>query len=243
MDNPVSNKKTYIWSLPIRFSHWLLAICFATAYIIGDEDNFKNYHIAFGLVVGVLIIFRIIYGFTNSKYSRFKDFPVSPKSIINFLKNFFYFINVYAGHNPLAAIVMLSIFIVGLISCISGYLCYTTVNENAEEIHEIAVNIFLALVVFHLLGIIGDKITHGKTGTLKSIFTGYKNIETEPTTTSTFQKVFSVFWLLIPIITFIYALNSSFFSNSNEKNNTEEFEKNDSYNTEIEDNDDDEDDD
>ena len=54
--------KTYIWSLPTRLSHWLVAIALVVAYILGGEEESINIHAAFGYLAGTLILFRIIWG-------------------------------------------------------------------------------------------------------------------------------------------------------------------------------------
>lgn len=199
--------KTKIWSLTTRISHWLLALGFTIAYFTGENEWQMNYHYAFGALAGGILFFRIIYGFIGSKYSRFRDFPMSISQQIEFLKNYFSK-NTYVGHNPLASVVMISMMFVGVFTAFTGYLWatetsqflgFTLTEEMVEESHEIGAKLFLILVFAHLAGILADTIFHRKTGTLASIFTGYKNVETEPENSSMFQKIFSIFWLGIPM--------------------------------------------
>lgn len=206
--------KTYIWALPTRIFHWLLVIGFAAAFLLGDAESQRNLHYAFGAFVGTLIFFRLLYGFFGPAYSRFKDFPVGLKSQIEFFRTYFSKTKTYPGHNPAASVVMLFIFLIGLFTGISGYLMYATENglitmnindEFLEEAHEILANLFLILVGLHLLGTLGDFIFHRKTGTLKSIFTGYKNIEAQNTRLSSYHKVFIVLWFVIPFYVFYLA--------------------------------------
>jgi len=225
--------KTYIWAIPTRIFHWLLAIGFAAAFLLGDSD-FRNLHYAFGAFVGVIILFRIFDGFFGPKYSHFRDFPIGIKNQVEFVKTFFAKTKTYAGHNPAASLVMLSIFIVGLLASFSGFNIYATeagifnigLNEELmEEMHEIFANLFLLLVIFHLAGILADFIFHRKTGTYQSMFTGYKNIEAENVKLSTFHKIFSVIWFIVPFIFFVLA-NSLQTNNqeNNESNKTEKYE-------------------
>lgn len=218
--------KTYIWALPTRIFHWLLAISFAIAFIISDFEELQNLHFAFGLFVGTIIFFRLIYGIIGPKYSDFRSFPVGLKSQKEFVKTFFSKTKVYSGHNPAASLVMLSIFLVGLGCSISGYLIYTTENnllqlnlndDFLEEIHEIAANLFLFLVGIHLLGIIFDLVFHSKTETLKSIFTGYKKVVDENVKLNKTQKFFSILWLIIPLLIFYYALGFKNTESTNDK--------------------------
>jgi len=225
--------RTKVWTVSIRIYHWLLAIGFTVAYILSDFDNYQNLHYAFGLFVGVLIFFRIIYGFIGNKYSNFKDFPISIRSQITFVKHYFKKDKTYIGHNPAASIVMLSIFIVGLFCSISGYLLYSTENQTfininlgedfIEEAHEILANLFLILVIIHLVGIFADFLFHSKTRALQSIFTGYKSVEAENSKQNVFQTMYSVLWFIVPFLAFIYGSNLKSVTNF-ERNDIEQYE-------------------
>lgn len=207
--------KTLVWSLPTRIFHWLLTVGFAVAYILGDYDELQNYHFAFGAFVGVLILFRLFYGLFGPKYSHFRDFPIGAGQLIEFVKTFFSKTKVYVGHNPAASIVMLSIFVIGILCSISGYLMYATENQVLnfaggkdflEDTHKVLANLFLGLVGIHLLGVFTDVVFHGKTGTLLSIFNGYKNVDSENTDLTRYQKFFSVLWFIVPFVFFLLIL-------------------------------------
>jgi cytochrome b len=205
--------KTKIWSLMTRISHWLLAMGFTIAYITGENEWNMNYHFAFGALVGGLLLFRIIYGLIGPKYSNFKDFPMGISKQINFLKNYFKE-NTYVGHNPIASLVMFLMMIIGIFTALSGYflvtetssfLGFTLTEDFVKEGHEVLANVFLILVLSHLAGIFSDAVLHRKMGTFGSIFTGYKNVQTEATQPNSFQKVFSVIWLAAPLLLFYLA--------------------------------------
>lgn len=230
--------KTYIWTFPTRIFHWLLATAFTTAYILGNFDNFDNLHFAFGALVGILIIFRLLFGLFGPTYSNFKDFPIRLKSQKEFVRTYFSNTKIYAGHNPAASVIMLLILTVGLICGISGYLLYATeknvlsigINEDfLEESHEVLANLFLALVCMHLLGILADILFHNKTGTFQSIFTGYKNIETKSARLNAFHKVFILLWFIIAFYVFYlaYGLQINTKEKENTKENNEHYEQDD----------------
>ena len=206
--------KTYIWSLPTRLFHWLLAIGFTVAYILGDFDNLENWHFAFGALVGALIFFRLLFGLFGPKYSNFKDFPIALKNQKEFIRSYFSKSKTYVGHNPVASVVMLLILIIGILCSISGYLLYAAennvlssgINEGLlEESHEFLANIFLVLVGIHLFGVLSDTLFHRKTGTIQSIFTGNKNIESKNIHLNGFHITFSLLWFIIPAIVFYLA--------------------------------------
>lgn len=231
----MNNMKTKVWTISIRIFHWCLAIGFTAAYILSDFHDYQNLHYGFGLFVGGLLLFRIIYGFLGPKYAHFMDFPIGIKNQIEFITHFFKKDKTYIGHNPMASIVMLGIFVVGLFCSISGYILYSVENPSrinvnlsehlVEEAHEILANLFLILVIIHLIGIVTDLIFHSKTKTLQSIVTGYKTVEGENTKQNAFQIIFSVIWFIIPFLAFIYGNNLQ-TETKNEKNKSEQHENN-----------------
>ncbi|MFZ4741578.1 MAG: cytochrome b/b6 domain-containing protein [Bacteroidales bacterium] len=227
--------RTYIWTFPTRIFHWLLAIGFVTSYILGNYENYENLHFAFGAFVVILLIFRLLFGIFGPTYSNFKDFPINLKSQKEFITSYFSKTKIYAGHNPAASIIMLLILIVGLICGISGYLLYSAnnglsigINEDIlEESHEVLANLFLILAGIHLLGILADALFHGKTGTLQSIFTGYKNIESKSARLNGFHKVFIILWLIIPFYAFYLAYGLQINTKEKKNKNNEYYEQDD----------------
>ena len=194
--------KTYIWSLPTRLFHWLLVIGMVAAYILSEEEELLNFHSAIGYMVGILIIFRIIWGFVGPKYSRFSDFPIGIQSLKLFVSDMKSSKSHSPGHNPAASLVMLAIILFALLIVVSGSLLLASegqgffsgtsiglTSDSLKEVHEIAVNILIALVVIHLLGNLVDFIFNRKVGTLGSMVTGYKNIEAENVKLTSLQKI------------------------------------------------------
>ena len=230
--------KTKVWPFSIRIFHWLLAIGFASAYILGEDHDLRKYHIAFGLMVGCLILFRLLYGVFGPKYARFGDFPIGLKHQMGFIRSFFRKSVNYIGHNPLAAITMLAILIVGLLTSLSGFLLYggehgilnVQINEHSlEEGHEVLANLFLALVVFHLAGLLVETLIHKNIGTLSSMFSGNKNLEGESIKENIFQRFYGLIWIFIPIIIFILSLklNSGAGSDTDHEHEREHYEHHD----------------
>lgn len=211
MDNKT---KTYVWGIPTRLFHWMMVISLAGAYIA--EEDFLTLHVSFGYTVGILIIFRLIWGFIGPKYSHFRDFPISVKSMLGFMKGLGKPTNVYAGHNPPASVVMLGIMLMVVLVAVSGML---TLNQEGgqgllksltlptgiefKEVHEVSVQILIGLVILHLIGLIADLIMHKSPNVMKSIFTGYKSgIEAEDSKMNGYQKLFSVVWIVAPLLAF-----------------------------------------
>jgi cytochrome b len=213
--------KTYIWSLPTRIFHWLLVAGLVAAYILSDEEELLNYHSSVGYMVGLLIIFRIVWGFIGPKYSRFSDFPVGVNSLKTFVTNMKQSKNQSPGHNPAASVAMLGIILFSLMIVVSGIMLLasegqglfafmqTGLSEDTlKETHEILVNIVIGLVILHLLGNLVDLLFNRKTGTLQSMFTGYKNIEGESIKLSSFQKAIAAVGILAALAIVPYSVTT-----------------------------------
>ncbi|MDP3452331.1 MAG: cytochrome b/b6 domain-containing protein, partial [Bacteroidales bacterium] len=220
--------KTLIWAWPTRAFHWLLAIGFASAYILEDFDDYRQFHFAFGSMVGVLLVMRIIYGLIGPQFSRFSQFPVGLSNQVDFLKSVHSGKSIFYGHNPLASLVMLGIFFLGILTSLSGYLMYLsksqaftffTGGEFMEEIHEVFANLFLGLVIFHLVGVLVDLLLHGKNGAFGSIFNGIKNVETKPAIANALQQFFGIIWIVTALAVFYLAFNIQPLVKDNDKTN------------------------
>lgn len=206
--------KTRVWTLPTRLFHWMLAVGFVTAYILGEEEELGNLHYAFGAMVGGLAILRLLFGLVGPRYSHFSDFRIGFKRQMQFLKNFLK-PDTYPGHNPPAALIMLAIMLIAVLTAMTGYLTYSgeaalplagLSHDQVKEIHETLAGIFLGLVIVHLVGILIDTLVHRKTGTLLSMFSGDKNNVDGPSVRlNAFQVAFSFLWILVPLVLFVLA--------------------------------------
>jgi cytochrome b len=212
--------KTYIWTWPTRLFHWLLAIGFTIAFVLGGEEDYLSIHAACGIMVGALVLFRVIQGFGGPRYARFSDFPISRKAMVDFIANMKQRKSAHPGHNPLASVIMGCIMITALLSAFSGMLLFASGEaglfgfrfnqggeaEITEEVHDVVVHLFLILVGIHLAGVMADTLFHPANGTVLSIFTGYKRINAADAKLSPFQKIFSIFWIVIPVLLFLYVV-------------------------------------
>lgn len=212
--------KTYIWTLPTRLFHWLLALSFTVAFIVAGEEEYLNLHAALGIMIGSLVLFRIIQGINGPRFTRFSDFPVTPGQLKLFITRMGQTKEGYAGHNPLASLVMLSIFATALLSAATGILMIASGDkgffglrfgsavdmEFLEEAHDILVHLLLVLAGVHITGVIVDTLFHREQRTLLSIFTGYKKIRAAAAELTFFQKGFSIIWFAISLLIFYYVL-------------------------------------
>lgn len=234
--------KTYVWGIPTRLFHWMMVISLVGAYIA--EEDFLTLHVAFGYTVGILIIFRLIWGLIGPKYSHFRDFPIGIKPMLGFTQNIGKPEKAYAGHNPLASLMMLGIMLMVVLVVFSGVL---TLNQEGgqgllksltlptgiefKEVHEVSVQILIGLVILHLIGLIADLIMHKSPSVLRSMFTGYKSgVEAEDTKMNGFQKLFSAVWIVAPLLAFYITFTGppiQLKEGHNEKGSTEKYDDDD----------------
>lgn len=182
--------KIKVWDLPVRLFHWILVLSFFIAYF--TEEEFLTPHVDAGYVVIGLMVFRLIWGFTGSRFARFSNFICSPAKSLAYLKDLATSkAKRYIGHNPAGSAMILLLFISLLMICISGLAVYAA-EEHAgplarfgishgdfwEEAHEFFANFTLFLVVLHVAGVIVESRLHGES-LVKSMLTGYKLIKTK----------------------------------------------------------------
>jgi len=181
-----------VWDLPLRVFHWTLVASFLIAYI--TEDDFMTVHSYAGYTIMALIVFRLIWGFIGSQHARFSDFVCTPTATLTYLKDVFYNRSQrYLGHNPAGAAMVIALLVSLLITTITGLAVFATeeglgplvslmdttpnyIFDAAEDVHEFFANVTLALIVFHIIGVVVTSLSH-KENLIRSMMTGYKNPE------------------------------------------------------------------
>lgn len=212
--------KTYIWSLPTRVFHSCLVLFIVITFLSGDDDYLKL-HAVFGYGIGILILYRLLWGKIGPQYSNFKDFNFSLKKAISFSRDILLRKDktIYAGHNPAASFVLYFLLITIGFVVLSGLLA---LGEEAnrgyfkflktsifEDVHELIANFMLVIIAIHISGVLIDRFLHKEHGTLKSIVFGYKNIEAQIVELSLKQKIVS--FLFLALMLFIMYLTATDF--------------------------------
>ena len=156
-----------VWDLPTRLFHWLLAVCVIGAFVTVKSGNvmWMQWHIWFGVVGLMLIIFRIIWGFTGSRYARFTNFIKSPSAVSHYLRTG---AQPLPGHNPLGSwSVIVMLLAVGVQAGTGLFVSddilyqgpfYSEVSSETaglmRRVHQLNQYVIVALVILHLLAII-----------------------------------------------------------------------------------------
>lgn len=191
-----------VWDPIIRIGHWLIVGGFFIAYVL-EEDNLVV-HVWAGYVVGAVVLIRLLWGFVGPENARFSSFLYKPRQILNYLMDLpRRRSRRYLGHSP-AGGAMILVLILGLSTITASGLMVYAYEENAgpmsvfidsdqaadsspghqqfeeseefwEELHELAANLTLALVLFHVLGVFLASRIHGE-NLILAMFNGKKKV-------------------------------------------------------------------
>lgn len=154
-----------VWDVPTRAFHWLLVVLVGFSWW-SAENREMEWHALSGLTVLGLIVFRLVWGFIGGSTSRFSSFVRSPATVIDYMRGSAG--PTRPGHNPLGGYSVLALIGVlalqvgtglfatdvdGLDSGPLSFLVSFDAGRAAAEVHEVAFNLLMALVVLHVAAI------------------------------------------------------------------------------------------
>jgi cytochrome b len=187
-------KTVKVWDPLVRIFHWSLVGTFFIAYF--TEDDLLTLHVYAGYIIGGLLVFRLIWGFIGSRYARFNDFVKPPREVWVYLKSILTtHPKRYLGHNPAGGAMAIALLLSLVMVTVSGIALYG-IEESAgplaasfsgagefwedvvEGTHEFFANATLALVFFHVLGVVMASLQH-KENLVKSMVDGHKLVDEE----------------------------------------------------------------
>ena len=167
-------RRILVWDLPTRTFHWLLAASFATAWLTAESEPYAAVHQIAGYLFAALIGFRLVWGLVGTRYARFTEFLRSPSEIARYAAGYIRRAPAhYVGHNPLGALAIVLMLLVGIGIVATGWLTATT-GESFEEIHEVLGNGMLFIVFVHIAGVIASSILH-RENLAGAMVTGHKS--------------------------------------------------------------------
>jgi cytochrome b len=154
--------KILVWDLPTRTFHLLFAAGFITAFAIsqfsGHHSRLFPYHMVLGVVLGIMLALRVLWGFVGTKYARFSSMLFSPAELLAYLRSVFSREGIrYGAHNPGSSYAILAMLILAGVVVATGLLM-STGSEAAEELHAVAAYALLAVAVVHVLGVVWHTI-------------------------------------------------------------------------------------
>lgn len=174
--SPAEGKvRILVWDAPVRVFHWLMVACFAGAYLTAETERWRLVHVTLGYTLGGLVLFRLLWGVVGTRYARFAQFVRGPGNTLRYLRSMLTRQpDHHTGHNPAGAIAILALLGLSLAVTFSGWALYNEFGpEGLEDVHEVAANVMLAVIGFHVLGVVYGSWAHGE-NLVRAMVTGYK---------------------------------------------------------------------
>jgi cytochrome b len=170
-----------IWDLPTRVFHWLLAACVIGAWLTAESERSRMLHLALGYSAGVLVAWRVVWGFVGSRYARFTEFVRSPAAALSYLRGYLPAARAagqtpthYVGHNPAGGWAVLALLAVVALAVGTGWVTYQ--DDSAElwaGLHALAGNGIMVLVGLHAAAVIVTGLLH-RENLVRAMVNGYK---------------------------------------------------------------------
>lgn len=164
-----------VWDAPQRIIHWLIAACFAGAYLTGESESWRLVHVTLGYTMAGLITFRVVWGIIGSRYARFSNFVRGPAAVVRYFRSLFSgHPQPSIGHNPAGAVAIVLMLLLGLSVAATGWALDMHIGGEAfEEMHEVLANLMLAVVGVHIAGVIVSSWLH-RENLVAAMITGFK---------------------------------------------------------------------
>jgi cytochrome b len=196
--------KILIWDLPTRAFHVLLAVgfivCLSIAQFAGEHSPLFPYHMMLGIVLGIMLVLRLIWGFVGTRYARFNALHLSPVALVQYLMSALTARGPrYTGHNPASSYAIVAMLVLLGVIVTTGILM-TRGFEAAEELHGVFAYALLAVAVVHVLGVAWYSIRH-RENISRSMITGFKQGLPEDAITSSRPVVAVAFLALMAVVT------------------------------------------
>ena len=215
--------EVYVWPIYTRIIHWLIASSFTLSFIFSLQENLLNLHVAIGIIFGLMLVYRILWGFIGPKYALFSTLKLSLPELK------FYFVEkvqnryreIPAGHNPASSWFTLIVLSLGSVISITGLLLYGIqegkgylgcLNDHyymhmdlLSNIHYYSAYILLAWVIIHILGVLVEQFYH-KTNMAFAMITGFKKAKGKDSKPGRYKGFFSYIFLLISAMVFFVSV-------------------------------------
>ena len=154
-----------VWDLPVRICHWLFALILPAMWWTAENGE-MGWHIRLGLLLLVVLVFRVLWGFAGSSTARFASFVRGPARVIAHLRG--NSDKTVLGHNPAGGWSVIAMLLAMIAQVSFGLfagdpydgatgplnsMVRTMTADSLTDLHETFFYVVLALVVLHLLAI------------------------------------------------------------------------------------------
>ncbi len=209
----------YVWEWPVRITHWINVLCVLvlslTGFYIGhpfytasDTAQYlmgwnRFLHFSFAYLFALSVLVRILWMFIGNRHASWRAFCpwLTEKGRKSFIKMLRYYtftgrqISYEAGHNPVAAMAYVGIFLLFLFQIVSGFALYGQTapggfwssllgpllavgNQWLRLAHHLVMWLLAGFVINHIYSAWLMDVKE-RNGTISGIFSGYRFIEPE----------------------------------------------------------------
>ena len=205
-----------VWDLPTRLFHWSFALVVMAAVItVKVGGTWMDWHPPLGIMALMLLLFRLIWGFTGSRYARFSSFVRGPRAVWAYVRHG---VSVnQAGHSPLGGWSVLALLLVVGLQATTGLFATDDIltagplngfvsSETASimtSIHKWNENVLFGLVGLHLAAIAFYAV-RGKQLVPPMLTGNVKAVELAPNNPSARDDIGLKAWALVLILGLSY---------------------------------------
>ncbi|MDD3344544.1 MAG: cytochrome b/b6 domain-containing protein, partial [Sulfurospirillaceae bacterium] len=216
--------KVFVWPLCTRIIHWIIATSFLASFSTAFFHDKFIYHVAFGYIFGIVLTFRIIWGFVGPQYATFNTFMLQFAS----LKYYFQekienrWRKIHPGHNPASSWFTLIVLSLGYLIVFSGIVLYG-VQEGSGPVrflnphyyhfsnlflllHQYTSYILFLWAIIHIAGVLIEQFYH-QTNMVFAMVTGYKKCDGIDTKISRIRNTFAYGAIVLVIYSFYFILS------------------------------------
>jgi len=148
--------KPYVWDIVVRLTHWTVAAMFLANYLVTEEGS--ETHEWVGYIVLAAIAVRLLWGFVARSPARLSAFKPSVSQAVAHLQQVLHTkSDVHQGHNPAGAVMIWTMWILLIITGLSGWSTQLDMfwgEEWVEEVHELFANLTMFAVAIHISAVI-----------------------------------------------------------------------------------------
>jgi cytochrome b len=168
MSIETANEKTVlVWDLPTRLFHWCVVALVFISWLSADQ-GWMTIHLASGLTLLALLLFRLGWGLLGSTTARFSNFLHPPRRVLGYLKGLRDGDRMlYAGHNPAGGMMVMAMILVLLGQALTGLfandglkfngplamLIPSEASDSITSLHRLIFDAILLLIWCHVVAV------------------------------------------------------------------------------------------
>ncbi len=151
----ININENFLWDILVRLTHWGVAGAVLLNTFVVEEGETAHEYLGYFAVflVAVRLLWGVSFAKNEARLSKLKPSIIEIKEHITDIKSGK---ESHTGHNPLAALSAVGLWVLIIFSGFTGYITTTDwgiENDFIEDVHEFFANFLMIMVYLHLIGI------------------------------------------------------------------------------------------